>query len=245
MLIGTDFDKIEFQMFGLNLAEPNAFIGDMILTAFSFYCLLKMKKITSKSAYFLFWRWFFISFAACVFLGGCGHLFLNYFGKPIKYASWYSGILSIFFIELAFISVFPFQKWKARIYTFCFSKLIAVLSVLSYTLYTNDFIQNQVSSFFIPLVYFVTGLGLTFTLLAGYYKRKVDNSFKFFLICFFLLLISIIILTLKINLFKWLDKNDISHILILTSLFIYLKSILIYSDSINFKMNLYFSNSAK
>ena len=31
MLIGRDFDKIEFSSLGLDLLEPNAFIGDNII----------------------------------------------------------------------------------------------------------------------------------------------------------------------------------------------------------------------
>ena len=35
MLIGKDFDKIEFSFFGLNLLEPNAFIGDSITVSYT------------------------------------------------------------------------------------------------------------------------------------------------------------------------------------------------------------------
>ena len=58
MLFGTDFDKIEIQMFGLNLVEPNAFIGDFILGVFAIYLATKSHQLNSHMPVFKNWKLF-------------------------------------------------------------------------------------------------------------------------------------------------------------------------------------------
>ena len=45
MLIGKDFDKIEFDFFGLHLLEPNAFIGDVVILFVALYFAIQITKI--------------------------------------------------------------------------------------------------------------------------------------------------------------------------------------------------------
>ena len=52
MLIGRDYDKIEFSFLGLDLLEPNAFIGDTIILITAIIIALKIKKIQSTKCIF-------------------------------------------------------------------------------------------------------------------------------------------------------------------------------------------------
>lgn len=39
MRIGQDFDKLQFDLFGLHLVEPNTFVGDTIIFLRYVFCL--------------------------------------------------------------------------------------------------------------------------------------------------------------------------------------------------------------
>jgi hypothetical protein len=115
MIIGADFDKIEWSPFGLDLVEPNALIGDTILLVIALFAAFKVKKM-GTTPFFKNWYFFFVVFGIGFFLGGLGHLCYNYWGVFGKYASWYSGINSIHILELAMISIYQNKKSK-KIFT--------------------------------------------------------------------------------------------------------------------------------
>ena len=52
MHIGKDFDKIEISLFGFDLVEPNAFIGDSIILIVALLLASKTKKISNSSDFF-------------------------------------------------------------------------------------------------------------------------------------------------------------------------------------------------
>ena len=59
MLIGEDFPKIDFQPFGLDLVEPNAMLGDLIIALVSWYFAYRVSKMPS-TPFFRCWKSFFI-----------------------------------------------------------------------------------------------------------------------------------------------------------------------------------------
>jgi len=56
VLIGKDFDKIEISLFGFDLVEPNAFIGDSIILIVALLLASKTKKLSDSSQFFENWR---------------------------------------------------------------------------------------------------------------------------------------------------------------------------------------------
>ena len=52
MLIGKDFDKIEFSFLGLDLIEPNAFIGDLIILITALFLASKLRKFDTSNTFF-------------------------------------------------------------------------------------------------------------------------------------------------------------------------------------------------
>ena len=105
MLIGKDFDKIEFSFLGLDLIEPNAFIGDLIILITALFLASKLRKFDTSNTFFKNWRYFFLLFGFGMFLGGVGHLMFNYFGFYGKYIPWLMGIWAVYFIEKAMVSL--------------------------------------------------------------------------------------------------------------------------------------------
>ena len=110
MLIGSDFDKIEFQIFGLNLSEPNAFIGDYILGFFSIYLAIKINRLNSEMPFFKNWKLFFVTLGTGFFLGGIGHSMFLYFGVYGKYSGWLLSIISVTYLEAAILSIHPYTE---------------------------------------------------------------------------------------------------------------------------------------
>ena len=101
MLVGKDFDKIEISLFGFDLVEPNAFIGDSIILIVALLLASKTKKISNSSDFFKNWRYFYLLFGFDMFLGGIGHLMFKYWGFNGKYLPWILGIFCVFFVERA------------------------------------------------------------------------------------------------------------------------------------------------
>lgn len=228
MLIGEDFEKIKLHLFGLDLLEPNAFIGDVVILAVALFCANKTNQLKSHGMFFVYWRWFFLVFGFGFIFGGLGHLFYNYTGVPGKYLSWYSGIVSSYLIEMAFVSVFPYQNWIQKLKVIALVKMIAVFVIASYVFYTTDLTVDHKKGLMVPTTNSIVGMGLTLGVLGFYYSKKIDKSFLIFFISIFILVPSAIFQSLKINFHQWFDRNDVSHVLIIASAIMYFMGIKAY-----------------
>jgi len=111
-MIGQDFPKIQWDIFDLQLLEPNAMFGDIVLFAMSLFFAAQIRKMNKTQPFFHYWRLFFVWFGWSFILGGCGHLFYNYTGLWGKYPSWILGMVSTFYLTKAMISLWSDPKQK-------------------------------------------------------------------------------------------------------------------------------------
>ena len=232
MLIGKDFDKIEFDFFGLDLLEPNAFIGDTIILIVALYFAVQIKKFKLKNPFFKNWKRFYIVFGIGFFLGGIGHTFYNYFGLTGKYPSWYSGILSTLFVEQAMFSLITNQKLKSiALKTSHFKALfVAIIATFVFT-YIN--LKDDVSKgLIVPTLNSVIGLGFSLGFLGYHFSKTIHPSFKWLWISALILIPSAIIQAMKINIAPWMDRNDLSHVLLILGMFCYFITIKNYSKQL-------------
>jgi hypothetical protein len=225
MLIGSDFPKISWKPFGLDLVEPNAMIGDALILIVALTFAYNTSKISGGQTYYQRWKWFFIVFGSGFFFGGLGHLFFNYWGVPGKYASWYLGIIASFFVETAMISIYPDEQ-KQRF----FLRVSQVKMVLAFVAATGVFLfvdltNDPQKGLLVPTLNSIIGLSLTIGALGYYYSKRLGPSFKSLWLSTFILIPSAVVQSMKINLHPWMDRNDISHILLIISLFMYYRSI--------------------
>jgi len=231
MLIGEDFDKIEFQFLGLDLVEPNALIGDLIICFLSIYFAYKISSF-HQTPFFKNWKYFFITFSIGFFAGGLGHIFFNYWGVPGKYTSWFFGIISVFFIERAMLSIYPNEKVKSlliKLFTVKFVvAILAELLVISFVYLDDD------PSIGMRVVTANSTLGLIFCLAyLGYvYSKKITPSFLYLLYSVLIMFPSAIFVSMKISFHQWFDRNDASHVLLAVGLFFYFAAIKGYSSFI-------------
>ncbi|MFM8963252.1 MAG: DUF6962 family protein [Sphingomonadales bacterium] len=220
-MIGQDYPKIEWQFAGLDLLEPNALIGDLILFSTSLFLAAKIKTNYPQNDFYSNWRRFYLVFGWSFLFGGFGHLLYNYLGLWGKYPSWLLGMVATYFLTKGILSLWPNVKQKV-----IFEKSALLLLGIGFTLellviWRVDLSFDQSKGLFIPTL--ISGIGLIFSLvIVGIrYQRQIHSGYRFLWIAALLLLPSGLIQNKKINLHQWFDRNDFSHVLLLISLVLY------------------------
>jgi hypothetical protein len=212
-MIGADFEKIHFVLFGLNLVEPMAFITDLIMGSLSIYFAFKVRQIESNLAFYTYWRLFFVIFGYGAILGGIGHTFFNQLGVAGKFPSWICGPLTVYCLEQAMISIHPIEK-RFNLFKLISTLKMFVVYIIFIVICINAPIEEKIGLPFLPIA-INTILGVSFAagLLALWYKKKLSAKFKYFYLGVLVMLPASAIFLMKINLHQWFDKNDLSHVL--------------------------------
>ena len=224
MLIGKDFDKIEISLFGYELVEPNAFIGDSIILIVALLLASKTKKLSKSSDFFINWRYFYLLFGIDMFLGGIGHLMFKYWGFNGKYLPWILGIFCIYFVERAMLSLLMSSSksiWK----NLSFYKLIFALLLELCVFYAIDMSKDHSIGLRIPAINSAIGFVFSLVILGNKYRKKIDKNFIYMIYGVLLLIPSGLFISFKINIHPWFDKNDFGHLLLIIAMFLYFKSI--------------------
>lgn len=237
-MIGADFEKIQFVLFGLNLVEPMAFITDLIMGTISLVLGIKVSKIQSNQAFYIYWKSFFYVFAIGALAGGVGHTFFNYLGIPGKFLSWICGPLSIYLLEQAMISVHPKERKIEILKLFSSLKLIVVFIIFGVILY-NMTESSKPELPFLPIaINTIVGVTLSAGVLAIGYGKSISTKFRYIYLGVIVMLPTAFIFLLKINLHQWFDKNDLSHVLLTAGIiYFYIGIRKISDENIEFKSN--------
>ena len=234
MLFGKDFDKIEISVFGLDLVEPNAFIGDSIILIVALLLASKTKKLSDSSQFFENWRYFYLLLGIDMFLGGIGHLMFNYWGFNGKYLPWILGIFCVFFVERAMISLIKSSS-KAILKNLIFFKLVLALLLEIGVFYAIDMSKDHSIGLRIPAINSAIGFVFSLAILGNKYRKEIDKNFVFMIYGVLLLIPSGLFISFKINLHPWFDKNDFGHLLLIVAMFLYFKAIKSYSKIVENK----------
>lgn len=224
-MIGQDFPKIEWHFLGLDLLEPNAMIGDIVLFTTSLFIAKQIHQNFGSHSFYNNWRRFFIWFGWSFLFGGFGHLFYNYLGLWGKYPSWILGMVATYFLTKAMISLWPQPKQKTTFERLALGLLFIGILVEVSVFLTIDLSIDQSKGLFVPTL--ISGIGLIFSLafLGVRYQKNIHPNFKLLWIAALTLLPNAFIQSQKINLNQWFDRNDFSHVLLLISLLLYYQSI--------------------
>lgn len=221
MQIGTDFPKIEFEWFGLELLEPNAFIGDFILFLYSVYAIYRVLGLKKESEFHRSWVLFFVFFGASFLLGGFGHLLYNYWGVPGKTPSWFLSIIATFYIEKAMISLLQLEVKRKKLLTISKIKLMLALVGMLLLMISIDLEKDYSKAIIVPTINSTIGLFYALGVIA-YSLSKKFTGMSPFIISVFTLFPAAVFQMLKINIHPWMDKNDVTHLLLLLALWLYL-----------------------
>ncbi len=229
MLIGKDFDKIEFSFFGLNLLEPNTFIGDSIILITALFLASKLRKFDLSNPFFKNWRYFFLLFGSGMFLGGVGHLMFNYFGFYGKYIPWLMGIWAVYFIEKAMISLSK-NNYKTLLNKVILFKLFLFISLEIFVFCFIDMSKDHSIGLRVPAINSTIGFVFSLGFLGYKFSKEIDKNFIYFLYSVLLMIPSGIFITYKINIHPWFDKNDFGHLILVLTMILFYKAIKSHSE---------------
>jgi len=232
-MIGADFEKIHFVLFGLDLVEPMALILDTLLGGLSIYFGVKIGLIKSNLPYYTYWKWFFLIFGIGAFTGGLGHTFINYWGMGGKFPSWICGPISVYCLEQAMISIHPDEK-KLNLFKLLSALKLIVVYVIFIIICSQQSISLRMDLPFLPIaINTIVGVALTAGLLGLSYSKKISEKFRYFYLGVLVMIPSAVIFLMKINLHQWFDKNDLSHVLMLVGIIYFYIGIKKSSESLN------------
>lgn len=214
-MIGADFEKIQFQLFGWELVEPMALITDTILGVLSVWLGIMLIKLKKDHPFRTYWIWFFLLFGVGAFVGGLGHIFFNYWGVHGKLPSWLSAPAAIFCLEQGMIAANPRLKRIDLLKLISFWKIVLVYIIFA-LVFSFGPLDEKPGLPFLPIAFnTIFGVILTAGVLGNSYAKKIGPEFKYFVYGVLVLSPSAAIFLMKINLHQWFDKNDLSHILMM------------------------------
>ncbi|MFC2089558.1 DUF6962 family protein [Bacteroidota bacterium] len=207
-------EKIEFTLFGMHLLEPNAFITDSLLGILALILAFKLYRLPSENTFYRYWKLFMLMFGLSTILGGTGHLLYNYTGLPGKIPTWLFGIASVYYIELAMVSVHPQKRMVRPLRTISLMKAMMMIVLLGLIMVFADPGKKGNIGIAAVIINTIIGASLSAGILSLYYLRQgLSPAYRYYIIGVLIILPSSLVFLMDINLHQWFDKNDISHLL--------------------------------
>lgn len=211
-------DKLPFSMFGLVLQEPMALITNWIIAITAFILYAQIKNPTTL--FQKHWKMFYLLFGISTFFGGLGHLFFYYFDVYGKFPCWFFGVIAAYHAAKAMISIHLISEKKQKQLTMLLIFKAVLLGTLA--MVTQSFIYIMLDAVGTYLI-FCLGFGV-------YYWIKGIKSFKYTVYAVLILFPSIFIFTLQINPHVWFNKDDLSHVLMVTTIIFFYFGIINFND---------------
>lgn len=193
---------IKFSLFGLELQEPMAIVTNGMIAFFCVFAFIQLKDWNDTANFY--WKRFFLFFGISTFFGMFGHGLFHYFGIYGKIPSWLFGCISN---AMAGLGMFHFdnysKKSKIGVYLVVFKSLFLFLLAL----FTFKFVFVAIDAIITYIVY------------TGFYAQKIvkrgAEELKWMTFGVVLMLPAAFVFLFKINIHLWLNKDDLSHLLIL------------------------------
>tara|TARA_B100000767_G_C19764989_1_gene537081 strand:+ start:716 stop:1438 length:723 start_codon:yes stop_codon:yes gene_type:complete len=220
MLIGEDFTKIRLDLNGLILLEPNAIISDFIMAFASFYLARKLYSVRKSNGFTKYWYYFFLAFGCGAILGSTGHGLFHYLGPQGKFPTWISAILSTYFIEKAMIKSFERYNKNNILGKIAFFKMILVFLLVITVISSAAFDKNHTIGFLPIAANTIVGVLVSVSIISAA-NLKNQKAFKWLIFGVAVMLPSAAIFLMKINLFQWFDKGDLSHVFMTVGIGLY------------------------
>ena len=223
MKIGEDYNKMEFTFMNLELLEQNALLTDSLIAivgiTLGFIIMKRNKKFTTP--FFRYWQILFFVYGIGFFFGGMGHVFYGYFGLTGKYLALITGFGIPVMIEHAMISLLPKEK-QAKLFLLSKLKTVAAIIALTIVYFTVTSEEKALPALLlVPSLNIFIGLTLTCGVLGMMFGKTIAKSFYILPITVLVMVPAAVLQIAKINLHPWFDRNDASHVLLITTLIMY------------------------
>lgn len=165
--------------------------------------------------FFRNWQLFLLLFGVGTILGGIGHAFYNYLDLGGKIPAWLFAIVSVYFIETSMLSVHPNKKLAARLSLFSSVKLIMMLLLLGAVLIFAAPANKINLSILLVILNSLMGVTLSAGFLGfHYYRIGLSSHYIFFFIGVLIMIPSSAVFLFEVNLLRWFDRNDLSHLIL-------------------------------
>lgn len=211
MLIGKNYAKISFEFMGLEWLEPMAILTNLLMCSVAMFAFIRLKNRGGKSGSETAWRSFFLLYALAGFTSAFSHGLYNYIGFAGKIPAWGFGVLSVMVLEM--IMLYTLKPGNKMLSGFSVIKAATVLTLA----FSGEFFLPVAINAVLGLLVIVAPLAMKFTRngIPGYRNIWLGVS----------LLIPAAVLYLgKINPHPWMNKDDVSHILMAITIYLFYKS---------------------
>ena len=221
MRIGSDFDKMEFSWFGLDLLEPNSLLTNSLITIFAFtFATLVIRKFPLNQAFYRYWKWLFILQGTSFFLGGLGHVLYTYTGIWGKFVPMVFATGMIMMAEHAMFTLIPENRQKLFM-SISKIKAVTAITVLLILMFSMDVENNLPKLLLVPSLNSTIGYFATLFFLGWRYGKRISKALYLLPISVLVLIPAAIFQMMKINIHPWFDRNDVGHLLIIITLCLY------------------------
>lgn len=221
MIIGSDFEKIPFSVFNLDLVEPNSLITNSLICIIGLFLAYRTRKnFPIKQPFFRYWYLLFVLQGVGFLFGGLGHVLYNYTGVWGKFFPLTFGILFCTALEHAMICLLPEEK-RALYFKLSKLKSVVALAALTTLMFTIDVENNLSTLLLVPSLNTTIGYVLTLGFLGWKYAQKTTKALYLLPISVLTLIPAAIVQAKKISFHPWFDRNDFSHLLIVVTLILY------------------------
>lgn len=218
-------EKNAIHIGNLLIMEPVVSLTDLLVSIACFIAFYNLSKLKLEGRMYFHFKLHFLTMGLATLFGGTiGHAFLYAFSDAWKLAGWLISMISINFLERAFIAhTVQYVSEKTR-FLIKSANNIELLVFMGITIYTLNFDYVEIH----------TGFGLlmvVFPLQLYMYLKTKDKGSKYVFVIVILAIVSAIIFVKQISLHHWFNHISISHVMM------FVMVILLYKSAITLKYN--------
>lgn len=197
----------------LVLTEVMTFVTDVLISLVCLYAYRKLRKQKYERKEAHHWSNFFLWMSIASFIGGLSHLFFNYTGMPLKFASWLLITLSVYFGEQGTIVLIKNEKLKNILNIGSIVKLVLISILIPI-----------IGEFSICSAGVAAGLfGMVTTLHATNYFSTKQKGSGLIALGISINLFALLFRVKEISFHHWFNYNDIAHVILALSCYIIYK----------------------
>ncbi len=195
--------------------EPITVLTDLLIAVVSLLAYLKLRKLERPSRMIAYFVFYFLMFSISTFTAGIvGHAMINHIDMAWKLPGWISGMLAVLLLSLAGIEhLYASDKQTLKFYLSHFI-VIGSAGMIILTFITLDFR-------IVVLHAVILLLGIVMPLNLIQFLRSGNRGSLFLVGGVLTATIAAIIFSLKISVAVWFNYNDISHVIVALSTFIF------------------------
>lgn len=199
---------------GLQLQEPMSLVFNTLL---AIVCLVLFNRIRAdkNEPYAYWWKWFFLFMGISAFVGGFAHFLSFYAEYPLKITSWSIIALAMYTAEMGTAELVQNKQLKRFIEILAPIKLVLIVVI---TTWLFDFTYIKMGT-----TIGMIGIVLSIHLMNWINTKGTYNNWIIAAVLWMLL--PAVVHGFDINLHKWFNKDDFSHVLLIGTFLFFFKGV--------------------